>query len=106
MIKGNVTLNELTWQQEDLVEGNQVQVTNKTDQSRTFAFIGMHEMKLYVVEGTVPKGYPPPALFQTSLGWVDKNGTGIRYRSIYNNEFRVIEHYPGPPHAGRGGGPQ
>jgi hypothetical protein len=98
----NVTLDELTWQQEDLVEGNQVQVTNTADGSRTFAFIGMHEMKLFIVEGTVPKGYPPPALFQTSLGWVDKNGNGIRYRSIYNNEFHVIERYPVPPHTGGG----
>jgi len=99
----NVALDELTWQQEDLVEGHQVQITNKADGSRTFAFIGMHQMKLYIVEGTVPKGYPPPALFQTSLGWVDKNGDGIRYRSIYNNEFHVIEHYPVPPHTGGGG---
>ena len=67
------------------------------------AFIGMHQMKLYVVEGTVPKGYPPPALFQTSLGWVDKDGKGIRYRTIYNNEFHVIEHYPVPAHGGGGG---
>jgi hypothetical protein len=103
MLKANVTLTELTWQQEDLVEGEQVQVTSNADQSRTFAFIGMHQMKLYVVEGTVPKGYPAPALFQTSLGWVDKDGNGIRYRSIYNNEFHVIEHYPVPPHAGGGG---
>ena len=104
MIKGNVTLNELTWQQEDLVEGNQVQVTNNTDQSRTFAFIGMHGLKLFIVEGTVPKGYPPPALFQTSLGWVDKDGNGIRYQSIYNTEFHVLEHYPVPGHAGGGQG--
>jgi uncharacterized membrane protein YgcG len=102
MIKNNATLTELTWQQEDLVEGNQVQVTNNADQSRTFAFIGMHQMKLFIVEGTVPKGYPAPALFQTSLGWVDKDGNGIRYQSIYNNEFHVIEHYPVPGHGGGG----
>ena len=98
----NATLDELTWQQEDLVEGHQVQVTNKMDGSRMFAFVGMHQMKLYIVEGTVPKGYPPPALFQTSLGWVDKDGNGIRYQSIYNNEFHVIEHYPVPAHGGGG----
>ena len=46
MLKANVTLTELTWQQEDLVEGEQVQVTSNADQSRTFAFIGMHQMKL------------------------------------------------------------
>ena len=47
-------------------------------------------MKLYVVEGTVPKGYPAPALFQTSLGWRDKDGNGISARhaaSAANNEF-------------------
>ena len=43
MLKANVTLTELTWQQEDLVEGEQVQVTSNADQSRTFAFIGMHQ---------------------------------------------------------------
>ena len=106
MLKANVTLTELTWQQEDLVEGEQVQVTSNADQSRTFAFIGMHQMKLYVVEGTVPKAYPAPALFQTSLGWIDKDGNGIRYQSIYNNEFHVIEHYPVPGHGGGGGGAQ
>lgn len=100
--KPGVTLTELTWQQQDLVEGNQVQVTNP-DGSRTFAFICMHGLKLFIVEGTVPKGYPAPALFQTALGWVDKNGNGIRYNSIYNTEFHVIEGYPVPGYGGGGG---
>ena len=52
---GKVT--EFTWGQQDLVEGFNLQVTNP-DQSRTFAFITMYQNKLYVVDGTVPKGYP------------------------------------------------
>jgi hypothetical protein len=62
----------------------------------------MHENKLYVVEGTVPKGYPEPGLFQQSMGWVDKDGNGIRYQSIYSNAFHGMGVYPPPPIAGRG----
>ena len=42
------------------------------DQSRTFAFVAMRENKLYILEGTVPKGYPEPGLFQQSIGWLDR----------------------------------
>jgi len=82
----------------DLVEGHQLQLTNLKDKSRTFVSIYMHMNKLYVLEGTVPAGYPPPALFQQSIGFVDKAGNGIRYRDYYDND------YPPPPLAGRGGG--
>jgi hypothetical protein len=37
-------------------------------------------------------------LFQQSLGFVDENGNGVRYRDYYDND------YPPPPLAGRGGG--
>jgi hypothetical protein len=49
----------------------------------------MHENKLYVLEGTVPPGYPEPALFQQSLGWLDENGMRLRYQTIYSNGFPV-----------------
>ena len=42
----------------------------------------MHENKLYIIEGTVPAGYPEPGLFQQSLGWLDENGVGLRYQSV------------------------
>ena len=74
----------------DRVEGHQLHLTNP-DRSRTFVSIYMHENKLYVAEGTVPRGYPEPALFQQSLGWLDENGNGLRYESPYNNGF------PAPP---------
>ena len=76
----------------DLVEGHQLQLTN-ADGTRTFAAIHMHANRLYILEGTVPKGAPQPALFQQSLGFIDKEGKRIRYASTYSNE------YPPPPRA-------
>jgi len=74
----------------DRVEGHRLQLTN-SDGSRTFAVNDMHENRLYVVEGTVAKGGPQPALFQQSLGFIDKEGKRIRYNSVYSNG------YPPPP---------
>ena len=74
----------------DLVEGRQVQLTNP-DGSRTFLAIHMHENRLYILDGTVPKGAPQPALFQQSMGFIDKDGKRIRYQTIYSNA------YPPPP---------
>jgi hypothetical protein len=83
-------MTSLVWNTVDRVEGHQLQLTN-ADKSRTFAGIYMHENKLYVIEGTVPAGYPEPGLFQQSLGWLDEKGIGVRYRSYYSNGF------PTPP---------
>jgi hypothetical protein len=92
----------LSWEWQDMVEGHSIQLTNNADQSRTFAFVGMHEQRLYILEGTVPKGYPEPGLFQQSLGWVDKDGNGIRYQGIiYSNAYHGLGVYPVPPHATR-----
>jgi hypothetical protein len=67
----------------DLVEGLRLQLLNP-DGSRTFAVIHMHEYRLYILEGTVAKGLPPPALFQQSLGFLDKEGKRIRYETTYS----------------------
>ena len=68
------------------VEGRRIQLTN-ADRSRTFAAIHMHENRLYLFEGTVPPGAPPPGLFQQSLGWVDEEGIRVRYETIYANMY-------------------
>jgi hypothetical protein len=68
------------WNFVDLVEGHQLQLTNNADQSRTFVSIYMHENRLYIMEGTVPEGDPPPGLFQQSLGFVDK---GRQWRALH-----------------------
>ena len=91
------------WTHQDVVEGHELQLVNNADRSRTFVFIGMHEMKLFIVEGTVPEGAPVPALFQSSMGWVEKDGTGIRYQTIYSNQFYGLKQYPVPERAGGGG---
>jgi hypothetical protein len=102
-LQRDVTVTRYHWGHQDLVEGHQLQLTNNADASRTFVFVGMHEMKLYVLEGTVPKGYPPPGLFQQSMGWVDKDGNGIRYQTIYANQFYGLKQLPPPAHTGGGG---
>jgi len=96
LMKRDAKLTLFVWGVVDQVEGHQMQLTN-ADKSRTFAGIYMHQNKLYIIEGTVPPGYPEPGLFQQSLGWLDENGVGLRYQSTYNNN------YPPPPRVNRAG---
>jgi hypothetical protein len=96
LMQRDAKLTHYMWNFIDLVEGHQLQLTN-ADKSRTFASIYMHQNKLYVMEATVPAGYPEPGLFQQSLGWLDENGIGLRYQSIYTNGF------PAPPRVNRAG---
>jgi len=70
----------------DLVAGQELQISNNKDQSRTFASIYMHDNRLIILESTVPKNYPPPEIFQQSLGWLDEKGVRIRYNNINHNE--------------------
>jgi len=104
LLQRDAKVNFLGWEWMDLVEGNLLQLTNNADQSRTFAWIGMHARKLYIIEGTVPAGLPEPGLFQQSVGWVDKEGNGIRYQMIYSNSFHGMGVYPVPAVGGGGGG--
>ena len=80
----------------DLVAGQELQLTDNTDQSRIFASIYMHANWLVILEARVPKNYPPPTIFQHSLSWLDENGTRVRYNNINHNEPDV------PPPAIRG----
>ena len=95
-LQRDATVTHMGYNQVDRVEGHQLHLTNNADQSRTFVSIYMHEDKLYILEGTVPAGYPEPALFQQSLGWLDEDGVGLRYQSTYSNGF------PPPPRVERG----
>jgi hypothetical protein len=100
LMQRDAKLTSFVWNTVDLVDGLQLQLTNNADKSRTFAGIYMHENKLYIIEGTVPAGYPEPGLFQQSLGWLDENGVGLRYQSYYSNN------YPAPPRVKRAAGQQ
>jgi hypothetical protein len=96
-MKRDAKVTHYLWNLVDLVEGHQLQLTNNADKSRSFASIYMHENKLYIAEATVPAGYAEPALFHQSLGWLDENGIGLRYQSIYSNGW------PAPPRVNRAG---
>ena len=100
LLQRDATLTGLVWEWQDLVEGHFIQLTNNLDQSRTFAYIGMHERKLYILEGTVPPGYPEPALFQQSMGWVDQAGNRIRYQTVYSNSYHGLGEYEVPLRVG------
>ena len=82
----------MTWNWTEQVEGTLLQFTNTSDQSRTSASIYMHDNRLYVVEGTVPKGYPEPELFRMSVGFIRPDGTGSNtYSSVYNTYMGLGE---------------
>ena len=97
LLQRDVTITNMMANFQDLVAGQELQLTNNADQSRTFASIYMHENRLVIAEATVPKGYPPPTMFQQSLGWLDEKGTRVRYSFIYYNEPDI----PRPPIRGR-----
>ena len=101
LLQRDAKLTDLTWSQHDMVEGTEIQLLNP-DGSRTYAYVTMHEMTLYILEATVPKGAPPATLFQSSMTWIDKDGKVIRYQTIYSNEFHGLRQYPVPPRAGGG----
>lgn len=95
-LKQNVEVTDLYWNQQDLVEGYVMQLTNRTDQSRIYTFIAMHEMRLYIAEASVPRGLPEPALFIQAVGWLDKDGNSLRYRSLYSHEIHGLREAPVP----------
>ena len=76
--------------QVDGIDGHQLQI-NHPDQSRSFIGIYMHERRLYVLEGTVPGNYPPPGLFQQSLGILDEEGRRVRFESDDEGNYTRVQ---------------
>ena len=99
LLKRNVKVTDYGYQNTERIEGRRAQLSNP-DGSQTFVMIHMHDNRLYILEGTVPAGYPPPGLFQQSLGFVDKDGFRVRYDAPYSNA------YPPPPRVRYPGMPQ
>jgi hypothetical protein len=89
------------WHYIDLVSGHQLHLTN-ADGTRTIAGIYLHENRLYILEATVPPKAPEPALFVQSLGFLDADGSRVRYREIYSNKLPPVTL---PGRGGRGGAP-
>jgi hypothetical protein len=90
-LQRDVKLTHMNWSWNDLVEGQSLHLTSNADQSHTFVHIALHTNRLYILEATVPAGYPAPGLFQQSMSYVDREGKTIRYQYVYNNRF------PAPP---------
>ncbi len=86
LMKKAAKLTHYAYYNTDRVEGRRLQFVNP-DKTQTFAAVHMHQNRLYVLEGTVAAGMPPPGLFQQSLGFVDKDGRRIRYESTYSNMY-------------------
>ena len=81
----------------DRIEGRRVQLLNP-DQSRTFGAVYMHELRLYILEGTVPPNAPPPALFQQNFGMFDTNMDRVRYQTLYRHGVTPLPpREPSPP---------
>jgi hypothetical protein len=100
-IQRNTKVTYFAWAVTDNVEGQRLQLANP-DGSRTFAAIYRHGTRLYILEGTVPKGAPAPGLFQQSMMFTDEEGKPIRYRSLYTTGYSDAWKFPAPPPARTG----
>jgi hypothetical protein len=74
----------------DGVPGHQIQIRHP-DESRSFIGIYMLDRRLYVLEGTVPGDYPPPGLFQQSLGLLDEMGRRVRFEGDAEGNYARIQ---------------
>jgi len=95
-LQRNAKVTYYAWAVTDNVEGQRLQLTN-ADGSRTFAAIYRHGTRLYILEGTVPRGAPAPGLFQQSLMWLDEEGKPVRYRALYTTGYTEAWRFPAPP---------
>ncbi|HEY5622459.1 MAG TPA: hypothetical protein VIV14_01780 [Gammaproteobacteria bacterium] len=88
---GEVTYD--AWSDIERVEGHQLQITN-TGGSRTYAGIYLNDARLYILEATVPAGWPPPLQFQQSLRFYDEEGVRVRYElDVNGNKTRIPGSY-------------
>ena len=104
-LKSGAQVTDAFWNQLGRVSGVMFQLIN-TDQSRTFGYIALHEMRLYIVEARVPRGSVEPAIFTQSIGWVDKDGRGVRYQQMYYNDVHGLREAPVPATGGQDAGGQ
>jgi len=86
------------------IEVNQLQVINLKDKALTHISIYMHHNRLYVLEETVPAGYPPPGLFVQSIGLKETDGSNARHFGVYFNGPTVDPIEAKACTAGGGGG--
>jgi hypothetical protein len=75
-------------------EGHELQLLNNADKSRTFVAMYMYRNWLYILEGTVPDGIPPPIIFQQSISLLEADGTRVRTGRTYYNAAEGIPNEP------------
>ncbi len=80
---------------QQVVEGYLLRMTNP-DESQTMAYITMHENRLYIFEGTTPKGAPNRPILQSSIGFLDADGNSLRYRDYYSNAVHGLRQQAPP----------
>ena len=95
-IKRDVKLTEMYWNQLYRVSGIMLQLTSNVNEARTYAYIVMHEMQLYIAEATVPKGAPEPLLFVAGFGLLDRDGNEVAYATLYSHEIHGLREAPVP----------
>ena len=93
-LKRGGTITYYAYANSDRVEGRRLQMIN-ADETRTFVAVYLHENRLYILDGTVPANGVPPAMFQQSMGFYDKDGVRVRYESIYSNFYPAPGREPG-----------
>ena len=86
MRQEGVKTTHFLWYHLEMVAGRMLQLTNP-DQSRTIAVVHQHQGRVYIHKATVQKGMPEPILFMQSLGWVNRNGKNIRYKTFYTEGY-------------------
>lgn len=71
------------------VEGNELQLTNNADKSRTFVSLYMHHNVLYTMEATVPANQPPPGFFTQSISLYEADGTRANHGKVIFNGAEI-----------------
>ncbi len=101
LIKRDVKVMDMAWDQISRVSTIQVSMINNSDQSRNYALVTMNQRLMYIVEGIVPQGSPSAVRFGGSFSIIARDGStgGFAYPSLYSNEIYGIGDIPAPPPA-------
>jgi hypothetical protein len=103
LIKRDVKVLDLAWDQISRISTTQVSMTNNSDGSRNYALVTMNQRLLYIVEGIVPATSPSAVRFGGSFSLLPIGGVapagGFAYPSLYSNEIYGIGDTPAPPPA-------
>ena len=101
-LERDAKITHMAWAWQDPVEGHELQLTNNADQSRTFAYVTMHQNRLYIVEGTLPE-LPAAGLVSAVAGIRGQGRRGVRYQCVYRTCTPSSRRFPGQAESHRSG---